>query len=105
MWSDLPLLGWVLRDSWNYFDSPPSNPNRAKERQEWINLNAFTARLAANRIVDLKLWAIWAFREALEDEPWSDSSLQTIESEGGDKAESHRYTVAVLDGYVPAAAQ
>ena len=37
--------------------------------QEWINLNAFAARLTASQTLNLSLYAIWTFRSSLETRP------------------------------------
>lgn len=78
-------------------------------------MNAFTARLATARI-GFDLYAIWALRQALEDEPWSNASDSTNEESTesqvmseGDRLRKLTYKeqqlLFVLDGLVPAAAQ
>ncbi|WP_189082503.1 DUF3632 domain-containing protein [Mangrovihabitans endophyticus] len=59
-WAELPLLGAVMREAWNW-GSPPDG-----DRQTWVNLNAFAARLTAVGI-DCSTYAVWTLRAALEE--------------------------------------
>ncbi|KAF7590279.1 hypothetical protein BBP40_003016 [Aspergillus hancockii] len=64
LWADLPLLGPNMREAWN-----PPTPNDSKEvAQGWINLNSFAARLLTLDATSWKLFAVWALRDALEEE-------------------------------------
>jgi hypothetical protein len=55
-WKELPLLGPVIRESWD--DERHTEP---------FNINAFAARLTAAGLVDLSIYAIWTLRLVLED--------------------------------------
>ena len=57
---DLPVFGAQMRETWNF-------PPPAVSAQSWANLNAFAAQLTAAGI-DFSLYAIWALREALEED-------------------------------------
>src|SRR5579863_5171665 len=57
---DLPVFGAQMRETWNY-------PPPAVSAQSWANLNAFAAQLTLAGI-DFSLQAIWALRDALEEE-------------------------------------
>ncbi|KIY70264.1 hypothetical protein CYLTODRAFT_419868 [Cylindrobasidium torrendii FP15055 ss-10] len=56
-WSELVPLGMVIRELWNI-----SGP----EKEDWPAINAFAARLAAGRVLDLDTFGIWTMRAALE---------------------------------------
>lgn len=86
-------------------DPPPSDKDRDEVRQQWININAFAAKLTAAHVTDLKLWAIWAFRDALEDEPWNRSFNPEEIDKARREAKLYGRTIDILDGIVPAAAQ
>jgi hypothetical protein len=58
--ADLPVFGAQMRETWN--SAPP-----ARSAQSWANLNAFAAQLTAVGI-DFSIYAIWALREALEED-------------------------------------
>ena len=58
--ADLPVFGAQMRETWNF--SPPAVPART-----WANLNAFAAQLTVAG-VDFSRYAIWALREALEED-------------------------------------
>ncbi|KAL1793012.1 hypothetical protein ACET3X_007994 [Alternaria dauci] len=68
-WKQLPLLGPVIRESWD--DERHAEP---------FNINAFAARLTAADLVDLSIYAIWTLRSVLED-----SAPGQIYSKSGDK--------------------
>lgn len=57
---DLPVFGAQMRETWNF--APP-----ILSMQSWANLNAFAAQLTVAGI-DFSLYAIWAFRHALEED-------------------------------------
>nr|POF14225.1 hypothetical protein CFP56_03249 [Quercus suber] len=76
LWRDLPIFGWQLRDSWN---NAATDDDSAETIQQWINLNAFTARFVAsarasssssstNDLPDESLYAIWTLRSGLEEQ-------------------------------------
>jgi hypothetical protein len=56
---DLPVFGAQMRETWNF---PPPTVSA----ESWANLNAFAAQLTAAGI-DFSLYAIWALRDALEE--------------------------------------
>ncbi|CAA9959274.1 DUF3632 domain containing protein [Pyrenophora teres f. maculata] len=68
-WKQLPLLGPVIRESWD--DERHAEP---------FNINAFAARLTAAGLIDLSVYAIWTLRSVLED-----SVPSQIYSKSGDK--------------------
>ncbi|KAI1665776.1 DUF3632 domain containing protein [Pyrenophora tritici-repentis] len=68
-WKELPLLGPVIRESWD--DERHAEP---------FNINAFAARLTAAGLIDLSVYAIWTLRSVLED-----SVPDQIYSKSGDK--------------------
>lgn len=91
LWSDLPMLGVVFRKRWN--DAPPATNITC-----WTNLNAFAARLTVSQVHDFSLYALWAFRDALEVE-----RPRTLrETEHGDQAQKS-HDQASLDALLPAA--
>ncbi|KAI1081678.1 hypothetical protein F5B20DRAFT_534938 [Whalleya microplaca] len=65
LWSDLPLLGPVLREKW---DSDPRAPEGADKKQRFLNLQTYTARIAGLGLAPLESYAIWALTAALEGE-------------------------------------
>ncbi|KAE8423833.1 hypothetical protein BDV36DRAFT_289930 [Aspergillus pseudocaelatus] len=66
LWADLPLLGPSMREAWV---APPSTegPIESHEAEEWINLNAFAARLLRLDAISWTVFGIWELREALEE--------------------------------------
>lgn len=88
-------------------DPEPKNPDRAQIRQEEINTNAFMAHITSRRVEDLKLYAIWALRSALEDEPWNWSPPHFTEEFDDDIIARLLYkrTIYTLDGFTIPAAQ
>lgn len=48
-------------------ESAPEWADRFTIRQNWVNLNAFVARITEAQVHDFALYAIWAFRDALEE--------------------------------------
>ena len=57
---DLPVFGAQMRQMWNF-------PPPAASAESWANLNAFAAQLTAVGL-DFSLYAIWALRNALEED-------------------------------------
>lgn len=80
------------------FDRPAEDPNRARARTEWRNLNAFAARLTVAGTYDFALYAIWGLRGALEDKPQAPDPQADPQGQG-------RSTSSILDALVPAAAE
>ncbi|KAJ3531196.1 hypothetical protein NM208_g8986 [Fusarium decemcellulare] len=58
-WDQLPLFGAKARERLDIAQEKPGGG--------FVNLSAFFARLTASDVDDLSLFAIWVFREALED--------------------------------------
>ncbi|EAW17801.1 DUF3632 domain-containing protein [Aspergillus fischeri NRRL 181] len=65
LWKDLPMLGPSLRESWN---APTYTKPNDQEITEWINLQAFTARLMSKCDPSLSLLGVWSLRSGLEEE-------------------------------------
>ncbi|KAF5011208.1 hypothetical protein FDECE_2662 [Fusarium decemcellulare] len=65
-WEQLPLFGAKARER---LDIANHERLAAQEKpgEGFVNLSAFFARLTASDVDDLSLFAIWVFREALED--------------------------------------
>ncbi|KAF7155551.1 hypothetical protein CNMCM6106_004697 [Aspergillus hiratsukae] len=79
LWKDLPLLGPALREAWNrtYLSdnsatmltaqAPTYTKSNDQAIAEWINLQAFTARLMSKCDPSLSLFAVWSLRSGLEE--------------------------------------
>ncbi|KAI7292879.1 hypothetical protein KC315_g19411, partial [Hortaea werneckii] len=71
VWGDLPVFGWQMREAWN---AAASDSSEEESKQQWININAWTARLVSAAHAreadkpDLSLYCIWTLRMALETE-------------------------------------
>ncbi|KAH7090275.1 hypothetical protein FB567DRAFT_519470 [Paraphoma chrysanthemicola] len=87
LYSSLTDFGMASREAHN--DAP--EPGRAThvEITTWANLNAFWALITGEEVFDLSLYAIWAMRDALEEDHPDDR----------DSTAAQKY-----DAYVPAAA-
>ncbi|PVH73993.1 hypothetical protein DL98DRAFT_575925 [Cadophora sp. DSE1049] len=59
-WRELNYFGWAARDALN---------DIKEGSQEEINFYSFTAKLTRDSTQDFSLWAIWCFRDIIEDEP------------------------------------
>ena len=71
VWTELPMLGPVMRDAWNL---TPDYDGSDKDRQtirEWISINSFAARLYGAGLQNWVNLGIWELRPGLE-EPLSD---------------------------------
>ncbi|KAL2869757.1 DUF3632 domain-containing protein [Aspergillus lucknowensis] len=70
VWKDLPTLGWMFRDKWNFTINPNDNPEKKKQSiQRFINMNRFAALLMATDepvFTSFSWFALVTFREALE---------------------------------------
>ncbi|KAA8647173.1 hypothetical protein EYZ11_003851 [Aspergillus tanneri] len=66
LWTDLPLLGPSMREAWISPEPTEGHPTN-QMAQEWINLNAFAARLLKVDAVSWTVFGIWELREALEE--------------------------------------
>ncbi|KAE8353402.1 hypothetical protein BDV28DRAFT_148139 [Aspergillus coremiiformis] len=68
LWIDLPLLGPEMREAWNEVPTANEAAQSGEKVKDWVNLNSFVARLLA---LDAQQWttlAVWALRDALEEE-------------------------------------
>ncbi|KAE8168208.1 hypothetical protein BDV40DRAFT_251517 [Aspergillus tamarii] len=65
LWVDLPLLGPEMREAWNLI---PTGSEAEEKIKEWINLNSFVARLVSLSLAPWIALAVWALRDALEEE-------------------------------------
>ncbi|OGM48027.1 hypothetical protein ABOM_002679 [Aspergillus bombycis] len=65
LWVDLPLLGPEMREAWNL---TPTGNEAEEKIKEWINLNSFVARLLSLGLAPWTNLAVWALRDALEEE-------------------------------------
>ncbi|KAI9793195.1 MAG: hypothetical protein M1816_000616 [Peltula sp. TS41687] len=95
IWQDLPLLGPNLVEAWEALDVPTltnAAADRVEERQGLQNFNAFEARLTRDGTCDCRMTAVWALKEALEQEP--DPRNPAYHRQG-----------PVLDCFVPVAAE
>jgi len=68
VWPGLPVFGAAVREAFNVDDISDQ-----EEQQQWINLNAFLAKLTAENALqhqggplDFALYGIWMLRDALE---------------------------------------
>ncbi|KAG5977996.1 hypothetical protein E4U55_006435 [Claviceps digitariae] len=72
VWSELPMLGPIMRDSWsfspNFDDVTDTDPCPV---EEWVSLNSFAARIYGAALQDWHNFAIWELRFGLE-EPFED---------------------------------
>lgn len=94
VWSDLPVFGAEIRESWNSCKSlmnarlphtltllVASDSSSAEEQHQWLNINAFTAALVASAHShgdkpDFTLFGIWALRSAFEEDKPSKIALE-----------------------------
>ncbi|KAG5923055.1 hypothetical protein E4U53_003607 [Claviceps sorghi] len=68
VWTELPMLGPVMRDSWSLspdFNSPDHSEPCSVE--EWVSLNSFAARIHGLALLDWHNFAIWEMRFGLEE--------------------------------------
>lgn len=67
----MPLIPWLIKCK------APNSPN-SEAGDQWININAFVARLTAgyrpSEPFDFSLYGVWTIRAALEDEETTDAS-------------------------------
>ncbi|RLL96285.1 hypothetical protein CFD26_106374 [Aspergillus turcosus] len=80
LWKDLPILGPSLREAWNRTypsdntatlltaQAPTYTKSNDRAIAEWINLQAFAARLMSKCDPSLSLFAVWSLRSGLEEE-------------------------------------
>ncbi|ETS85414.1 hypothetical protein PFICI_03439 [Pestalotiopsis fici W106-1] len=73
-WTDLPQLGWVLRD-WFNFTPSEKHANGADEiLSAWVNVNAFWARLGGLECLNTVDITIWTLRRTLEEDHDDDAT-------------------------------
>ncbi|KAI3391797.1 hypothetical protein diail_6787 [Diaporthe ilicicola] len=73
-WNDLPEFGWFMRDEWNQrpnfkaVDQPSASDHhqRGLSLDEWLNLNAFVARVYCDVEPSFRSFGIWELRDGLE---------------------------------------
>ncbi|KAK4897557.1 hypothetical protein LTR27_004701 [Elasticomyces elasticus] len=68
LWPDLPYLEPALGETWVAVLGGQRNRVPYHGLQEWRNLNLLAARLSVSQAHDLKLLAVWAMRDVLEEE-------------------------------------
>ncbi|KAI0110312.1 hypothetical protein F4814DRAFT_426555 [Daldinia grandis] len=73
-WRGLPGLGGSIR---NAYHEPTVSPSQYQRYEEWINLNAFVARLYGNELVGCYGLGIKAMSRAFENRPTRGSRIQT----------------------------
>lgn len=95
----------MLTFFWVDEDLPPTHRGQPQLEYEWVNFNAFAARLVAEGICDLKSIGINSLHQALEDEPWKRSPPLENVRERDRELVMYRRTVGRLNSLVPAAAQ
>ncbi|KAK1051668.1 hypothetical protein LTR74_016741 [Friedmanniomyces endolithicus] len=63
IWEDLPTIGWVSRDAWEY-----RRPQRRDAAADFVNTNVFLACMEGTGISTLsqRSFALWTMRPALE---------------------------------------
>lgn len=92
-WTDLPHLGWQIRENWNRQVLEPEDYGDGSgwtcTAGQWASMNAFVAQFTIADISDYRTYCVWALRDALEDVPGQRSSVGHITN---------------LDHFVPAAA-
>ncbi|KAF4631004.1 hypothetical protein G7Y89_g7132 [Cudoniella acicularis] len=97
--------------AFSFSDPPSTDPERATKRQEWVNINAFTAKLSTHAssdpALDARSWAGSVLRDTLEKTPWEgyDPTVHADEDEEERTYQAELHGIKVLDGRVPAAAQ
>lgn len=70
-WRDLLGFGPEVRENWNrdIFEGAVEGDGWSCTPEGWASMNAFVAQITVAGVVDFKLYAIWALRNALEDIP------------------------------------
>ncbi|OAQ73879.1 hypothetical protein VFPPC_15373 [Pochonia chlamydosporia 170] len=69
VWSELPMLGPVMRDEWNLSPDFDGSEKDNATIQEWISLNSFAARLYGASLQSWVNLGIWELRSGLEEPP------------------------------------
>ncbi|KIJ59192.1 hypothetical protein HYDPIDRAFT_33424 [Hydnomerulius pinastri MD-312] len=91
LWEDLPLLHQQILETGNTFNLQELHTNEEK-RERWQSFIAFIARLTSDKTQPEPIFAIWALRYALEEEP--DSRARAYHTQG-----------PTLDAQMPAAVE
>lgn len=80
IWSNLVMNGPATRECWN--DSLRGDKAHSPaEIHAWTNINAFVAAITKEGLADFWLYAIWAMRDALEDEYKGKLAKFTLDAE------------------------
>ena len=66
LWSGLAMMGPSAREMWNDCCGCGAGWTEP-EQHAWVNISAFVARLTSTETKDLRSYAVWALRDALED--------------------------------------
>ncbi|KHO01789.1 uncharacterized protein MAM_00790 [Metarhizium album ARSEF 1941] len=69
VWSELPMLGPVMRDEWNLSPDFDGSEKDDATVQEWISLNSFAARIYGASLQSWENLGIWELRAGLEETP------------------------------------
>ncbi|OAA51908.1 hypothetical protein NOR_00501 [Metarhizium rileyi] len=69
VWSEMPMLGPVMRDEWNLSPDFDGSDKDNADIQEWISLNSFAARIYGASLQSWVNLAIWELRSGLEETP------------------------------------
>ncbi|KAG8423719.1 hypothetical protein J3458_000588 [Metarhizium acridum] len=69
VWSELPMLGPVMRDEWNFSPDFDGSEKDNATIQEWISLNSFAARIYGASLQPWVNLGIWELRSGLEEAP------------------------------------
>ncbi|KAL6874998.1 hypothetical protein J3F83DRAFT_535432 [Trichoderma novae-zelandiae] len=77
LWSDLPLLGPVMREAWNGSPEFNGSPDEASQIAQWLSLNSFAARLLGASVQSWTNFALWELRDGLEEPLSSDQARDT----------------------------
>lgn len=81
-WRQLPQLGWVLRDWFNFRPTREHvNSDDAEEvLRSWVNVNAFWAKLGGTGVHSTTDFALWTLRQVLEEDSGEASELKLVEN-------------------------
>ncbi|KAI4597743.1 hypothetical protein KJ359_004018 [Pestalotiopsis sp. 9143b] len=73
-WADLPQLGWVLRDWFNFAPTEKHAEGAGEILSGWVNLNSFWARLGGLDSLNTIDITIWTLRQTLEEDHDEDAT-------------------------------
>ena len=86
LWSDMCMFGPSARETWN--DCPGAGAGwYPPEISAWTNVNAFVARLTAQKIFDLAMYGTWALHQALEEKIYTNPYPHNLDHSKAYKAE------------------